>query len=80
MNSLPFFNGMKEHFGITKEASTFLDTTMLALGKVSIDMLQLDFWLHGMVGEYEEDEGLSMKEAVSKHYGERAVKFIEQFV
>ena len=80
MNSRPFFDGMKEHFGITKEANTFLDATMLALGKVSIDMLQLDFWLHEQVGEYEKKEGLSMKEAISKHYGERAVDFVELFM
>jgi len=80
MNSRPFFNGMKEHFGITKEANTFLDATMLALGKVSIDMLQLDFWLHEQVGEYEKKEGLSMKEAISKYYGERAVDFVELFM
>ena len=80
MNSRPFFDGMKEHLGITKEANTFLDATMLALGKVSIDILQLDCWLHHKVGEYEKDEGLSMKEAISKYYGERAVDFVELFM
>ncbi len=80
MNSQPFFRGLKKHFNITKGANEYLCPTSLITGKVSIDTIKLDDWLHKQVGDYEKEEGLSMKESLSKYYGEAAASFVENMI
>ena len=80
MNSKPFYDGMKKHFNITKGGNKFLDSAYLSIGKVSIHIVKFDGWLHEQIGSYEEEEGLSMKEAISKYYGEPAASFIQNLI
>ena len=79
MDNTLFYSGLKKYFNITKP-NEFLDITMLSLGKVCIDSFAFDDWLHKKHGEYEIDEGLSMKEAISKYYGKSAASFIERMI
>ena len=79
MDNKSFFNGLKKHFNITTP-NKFLDITMLSVGKVKVDVFAFDDWLHNKHGEYEIDEGLSMKEVISKYYGKSAASFIEKMI
>lgn len=74
-----FHKGMKGYFGIPRPQD-FLDMEMAQLRWVHIDLLKFDEWLHGVVGNYEEDEGLSMEEALDKYYGVEATNFIKSLI
>lgn len=80
MKTLPqaFHRGMRELFGIT-DAGRFMDLVFVQLHEVKLDVLAFDDWLHEKHGQYE-DDGLSMREAIAKHYSEAAAAFVESLL
>jgi len=80
MNSVPFYKGMKKHFGITHGANEYIDEWSVLRGKLSIDVIKFDGWLHEQIGEYEIEEGLNMREAIAKHFGTQAMRFVEGYL
>lgn len=64
----------KKHFGIGFKP--FYDVLSPFLGQLSIDILKFDEWLHKQIGDYE-DEGMSMSEAIIKHYGNQANDLVD---
>jgi len=80
MNSGPFYEGLKTYFNITHGANKFIEITYLTTEKVAIDIIKFDDWLHKQIGNYEEKEGLSMKEVISKYYGGSAASFIQNIL
>ena len=71
---------MKSFFGI-KAANRFIDPTMTQiLGKITLDLFALDDYLHTKHGEYEEEQGISMSELITKEYGASANSFIYQML
>lgn len=54
----------------------FYDVLSPLLGQLSIDILKFDEWLHKQIGDYE-DDGLSMSEAITKHYGQQANDLVD---
>jgi hypothetical protein len=74
-----FCRGMDRFFGI-RGANRFLDEIFLQLRReVRIDVIKFDDWLHAKHGEYEND-GQSMEEVITKHYGEPATTFIRSLI
>lgn len=79
MNALEFHAGMKRHFRVTN-AGRFMDRLILQISREPrIDVMAFDDWLHAQHGEYESD-GLSMREAIAKHYSPEATAFIEGLI
>ena len=74
-----FHKGMKGYFRIPRPQD-YLDRDLVQLRLVRIDLLKFDDWLHGVVGNYEEDEGLSMEEALDKYFGVEASHFIKSLI
>lgn len=61
-------------FGV--KFSKFHDKTLTVVFRVAvIDIFAFDDWLHEKYGEYE-DEGKSMRDIVTEHYGEKGAKMI----
>ena len=54
----------------------FYDVLSPLLGQLSIDILKFDEWLHKQIGDYE-DDGMSMSEAIIKHYGNQANDLVD---
>jgi hypothetical protein len=74
-----FCTGMHRHFKI-RGANRFLDEIYIQLRKeVRLDVLQFDDWLHAQHGEYEA-ENLSMRDVITRHYGESAATFIDSMI
>ena len=78
IRSMPEFGMlMKNYFGI-KAANKFIDPSLtLISGKIVLDIFAFDDFLHEKHGEYEEEQGISMSELITKEYGERAKNFIK---
>lgn len=80
MTALEFHAGMKRHFKVNGNAGRFMDTLMLQISRnPKLEIMAFDDWLHGKIGEYEK-QGLSMREAIAKHYSEQAAQFIESLI
>ena len=71
---------MKNYFGI-KAANKFIDTTMTQIfDRIVLDIIAFDDFLHEKHGEYEEEQGISMSELITKEYGAAANSFIDQMI
>jgi len=81
MNFPTFVKGMKRHFKITNGVNRYVDGFLTSLqGKVILDLGGFDDWLKSQIGDYTVEEGLCMREAIEKHYGSSASKFIEETI
>ncbi len=81
MNFPTFVKGMKKHFKITNGVNLYVDSLLtLRRNKVIIDLGDFDNWLKSQIGDYTAKEGLCMREAIKKHYGTGASKFIEKTI
>jgi len=79
MNFPAFVKGMKGHFRITNGVNRYVDGLLTSLrNKVILDLCGFEDWLESQIGDYIAGEGLCMREAIEKHYGPDASKFIEQ--
>ena len=76
MDLLEFRKKFKKHFpGLNP--NYYVDSTIwLGTGKVAVDVIKLDDWLHVVAGEYEEKEGMNMAEALEKYVSKEASEFI----
>ena len=71
---------MKSYFGI-KAANKFIEPVISHLsGRIVLNIIALDAFLHEKHGEYEEEQGISMSELITKEYGVRANNFVEQML
>jgi hypothetical protein len=69
-----FHAGMRRHFKVGN-AGRFLDRALLCgTGRVTLDVLAFDDWLHERHGDYEDatPEGCSMSDLVRREYGMEA--------
>jgi hypothetical protein len=74
-----FHGGMRRHFKM-RDCGRFVDMLMLqAGGGIRIDIFAFDDWLHREHGDYE-DQGMSMREVIEKHYGKEAAEFVKQAI
>jgi len=75
--SMPeFATKMNKFFGI-KDSNNYLDTIMTSVsGKLTLDILKMDNWLHHKHGEYEEENKHSMSSFIKQEYGSAAVSFV----
>ena len=81
MNFPAFVKGMRRHFKITNGVNRFVDGCLTSLrNQVVLDLGGFDDWLESQIGDYTEEEGLCMREAIEKHYGPSASKFIEETI
>jgi len=81
MNFPTFIKGMKRHFKITNGVNLYVDGLLTSLrNKVILDLGGFDDWLESQIGDYIVEEGLCMREAIEKHYGPNACKFIERTI
>ena len=64
-----FVKGMKTHFEITHGVQNFIGLPESNPKKVIMNIVKFDDWLHEKHGNYEEEQGLSMGEIISKEYG-----------
>lgn len=72
--------GLKDNFEI-RNPNTYFDKTMSLLsGKVTLDIMALDDWLHKQHGDYEDDLGLSMSDFIIKQYGSKANTFVKEYM
>lgn len=80
MTALQYHSAMRKHFPGIGNPGRFLDPLAIQMGKrVAVDVLALDDWLHEKHGEYEND-GLSMAECISKHYGGPAAELVQALI
>lgn len=68
----------KERHACLGSSPTFIDEKMLIIGLFSFDVFALEQWLqrkHGII-----PEGVSLRDFLMQHYGERAVRFVERYL
>ena len=70
-----FHKGMRHWFKIDQPGE-FLDPYYLLKKEARINLVMFDEWLHNQIGEYEEI-GTGMAQALRKHYGPEAMRFIQ---
>ena len=75
MGPQEYFKKMKDFFDISKPQQ-FYDPLFLRHGKIRLDVVKFDDWLHEKVGNYE-DDGKNMKDAIIENFGVDAGFFIE---
>jgi len=81
MNFPSFTKGMKIYFKITNGVNHYVDNLLtLRRNKIIIDLGDFDNWLKSQIGDYIVEEGLCKKEAIKKHYGTGASKFIQKTI
>ena len=81
MNFPSFIKGMKKYFKITNGVNHYVDNLLtLRRNKIIIDLGDFDNWLKSQIGDYTVEEGLCMREAIEKHYGTGASKFIKKTI
>lgn len=72
--------GLKDYFGISYPNTYFDKTMSLLSGKITLDVIALDDWLHKQWGEYESDLGVSMSELITEKYGAGAHSFVKRYM
>lgn len=77
---IKFFAGLKLYFDIRSKPNVYLCKTALITGKVRLDIIKFDDWLHVKHGNYEVDKNVSMAQLVAKEYGISARSFIEDHI
>jgi len=73
MSIAEFGKGLRDHFSISSPGA-YLDRVLMLVGKVKLDVIAFDKWLHGKFGAFE-DKGQSCYDVVEEHYGAEAVAF-----
>ncbi len=74
-----FWSGMRSHFRIGWPGE-YLDTIMCAATKQPyLDVMKLDDLIRARHGNFEE-EGMSLRDAIEKHYGAAAAAFAMRFI
>lgn len=71
--------GLKDHFGIRNPNTYFNETMSMLSGKVTLDIMALDDWLHEQHGQYE-DLGFSMSDAITEFYSSAANTFVKEYM
>lgn len=79
MERQEFCEGLKHYFKIYQPLP-FLCKAMFLFGKTSIDIVLFDEWLHKKIGNYEEEKGQSMAEAIEENFGAEARTFIKRCI
>ena len=81
MNFPIFVKGMKKYFKITDGVNRYVDSLLTSRrNKIIIDLGDFEDWLKSQIGDYTVKEGLCMREAIKKHYGTGASKFIKKTI
>ncbi|MFC1885573.1 hypothetical protein ACFLZM_00795 [Thermodesulfobacteriota bacterium] len=81
MNFPAFVKGMKRHFKITNDVNRYVDGLLSSFrNKVILDLCGFEDWLKSQIGDYISEDGMCMREAIEKHYGPDASKFIEDTI
>lgn len=57
----------------------FYDNMSPFFGCLCLDIFAFDDWLHKQIGNYE-NKGMSMADAVRQHYGDKAMKLIDDLI
>jgi len=79
VDTYEFHRGMKDHFGIVTGVGRFICPTFIITKKISLNIVEFDCWIMENLGyDYTIKEGLSMKDAITKYYGEEAMLFIKK--
>jgi len=79
LNTHEFHKGMREYFGIKDGAGEYLCKIFLEHREARLDIVKLDGWLMRELGfDYNVRDGLSMKQAIVKYYGEDAMEFVRK--
>jgi hypothetical protein len=69
---------MREYFDIHIPGK-YLDEVFLLSRQIRIDLSKFDIWLHDRIGQYEKSN-MSIRQAITKHYGIDACKFMEKLL
>lgn len=80
MSPIKFYKGLQKYFGITNNVNQYLCKTFLMTGKVRLDTIKFDKWLHNKHGNYEVDLNISMGQLIAKKYGISARVFVESYI
>lgn len=71
-------DNFKKYFGVS--IYSYLDSMMsMVTGKITIDIIRFDDYLHEQFGQYEDDKK-SMSDIIKEKYGEEAEAFIKQLI
>lgn len=71
-----YFKWFREYFPELR-AQDFIDMDLLLWGKQAhLDIIKFDDRLHELHGQYE-DQGMSMKDLITKEYGPMAARWVE---
>ena len=70
---------MRQYFNIDRPGE-YLDELAILKREIRIDIFKFDDWLHEQIGEYEENDKISMNQALVKHYGQEASNFIKNLI
>lgn len=76
MNPHLFYQGLTNYFHV-ESPNKFLCPASLIFGKIKLDIVKFDDWLHRKHGDYE-DEGMSMSDLILSEYGKSAHSFIKE--
>ena len=74
-----FHKKMSDFFDIANPGD-YLDPLWLMKKEVRIDLMKFDEWFHKEVGEYEQEGGFNMKDALTVYYGAEASQFIGSLI
>ena len=71
-------DNFKKYFGVS--INSYYDSMMsMVTGKITIDIIRFDDYLHEQFGQYEDDKK-SMSDIIKEKYGEEAEAFIKQLI
>ena len=75
-----FDKGMRQHFPKLRP-NKYLDALILhATGKFTLDTMKLDDWLHEQFGEFDGEDGISMRDLLAEKFGEECARFCEEAI
>jgi len=79
MNIQEFDQGMNHYFSLYS-SKRFLCPTTLLFKEARINIIKFDAWLHKHFGEYEREDGISMRQLIKREFGKEAVLFIQKLI
>jgi hypothetical protein len=76
-----FRAGLYAYFGIhTSKAGKFMCPVFLLMGKVVLDIAELDRWLMSRGTGYDESTDRSLRGEIEREFGPEAVAFVLRFI